>query len=423
MLDYAGVQHFELGQLDEALRHYDLAIKNDKNQTGAFLYNRGLVYSRLDRIDEAIADYTEANKYLTEQEYQYQCKFNRGIQYRRAGRLEESIRDLQDAVKIKNDKPSAYNNLALSQFEYEDWPEALANYDKAINLCPSAVHYNNRGLAHYHNNSLQKAKDDFDKAKEIDPNDPTIYFNRGNVFLNWDKGDGPDYENALRDYEMAISLAPNNAKLWHSKGLAYQSESEKLTAEKSTDQEKINFLNQKAIESYQQALKLQESFASSRFHLGLMYHRISAFPEALKCFSKVLKKVENDKTVFIARGCVYYDMGNHKLAIDDFDKAIEDDDFPEKEEDEEAKEVELGPDGQPIDPAAAAALAPPEEEYADPAKRSASLATQADGYFRRGLCKYAQKHYNEAIKDFKAAKAKEDALDEMRILTESNWGI
>lgn len=94
MLDYAGVQHFELGQLDEALRHYDLAIKNDKNQTGAFLYNRGLVYSRLDRIDEAIADYTEANKYLTEQEYQYQCKFNRGIQYRRAGRLEESIRDL-----------------------------------------------------------------------------------------------------------------------------------------------------------------------------------------------------------------------------------------------------------------------------------------------------------------------------------------
>ena len=31
LLDYAGVQHFELGQLDEALRHYDLAIKNDKN--------------------------------------------------------------------------------------------------------------------------------------------------------------------------------------------------------------------------------------------------------------------------------------------------------------------------------------------------------------------------------------------------------
>ena len=59
----------------------------------------------------------------------------------------------------------------------------------------------------------------------------------------------------------------------------------------------------------------------------------------------------------------------------------------------------------------------------DSAKRSASLATQADGYYRRGLCKYAQKHYNDAIKDFKAAKSKEDALDEMRLLADRNWGI
>lgn len=27
--NYAGVQHYELGQLDEALKHYDLAVKND----------------------------------------------------------------------------------------------------------------------------------------------------------------------------------------------------------------------------------------------------------------------------------------------------------------------------------------------------------------------------------------------------------
>ena len=78
-IDYAGVQHFELGQLDEAQRHYDLAIRHDKNQTGAFLYNRGLVMSRLDRVNEAIKDYSEALKTLSENEYLYQCRFNRGI--------------------------------------------------------------------------------------------------------------------------------------------------------------------------------------------------------------------------------------------------------------------------------------------------------------------------------------------------------
>ena len=43
----------------------------------------------------------------------------------------------------------------------------------------------------------------------------------------------------------------------------------------------------------------------------------------MKCFSKVLLKISGDKTVYIARGAVYSDMGNHKLAIDDFNKAIE----------------------------------------------------------------------------------------------------
>ena len=43
----AGVQHYELGQLDEALKHYDLAVNRD-NTNGEYFYNRGLVHSRLD---------------------------------------------------------------------------------------------------------------------------------------------------------------------------------------------------------------------------------------------------------------------------------------------------------------------------------------------------------------------------------------
>ena len=73
---------------------------------------------------------------------------------------------------------------------------------------------------------------------------------------------------------------------------------------------------------YQKALNLNEHFVSSRFHLGLMYHRLNKFQEALRCFSKVLERINNDKTVYIARGVVYQDMGNHQLAIKDFNEAI-----------------------------------------------------------------------------------------------------
>ena len=114
-----------------------------------------------------------------------------------------------------------------------------------------------------------------------------------------------------------------------------------------------------ALEKYRKALSIQENFSSSRFHLGLMYHRTNSFQEALKCFTKVLETIKDDKTIYIARGIVYADMGNHQLAIADFNAATKYD--PELSE----------------------------------------------GYYRCGLSKYSSKRFKEAIKDFNTARDKE----------------
>jgi lipoprotein NlpI len=63
----------------------------------------------------------------------------------------------------------------------------------------------------------------------------------------------------------------------------------------------------------------------------------------------VLLKIPNDKTVYIARGVVYQDMGNHQLAIKDFNKSIEIDN------------------------------------------------QLSEGYYRRGVSKLANKNFHEAI--------------------------
>jgi tetratricopeptide (TPR) repeat protein len=76
---------------------------------------------------------------------------------------------------------------------------------------------------------------------------------------------------------------------------------------------------------FQKALDIQENFVSSRFHLGLMYHKIKNYQKSLKCFSNVLEKIKTDKTVYLARGLVYQDMGNYQLAINDFSDAIKND--------------------------------------------------------------------------------------------------
>jgi len=63
---------------------------------------------------------------------------------------------------------------------------------------------NNRGLARYQNNDIQDAKRDFNKAIELDPSDANIYFNRGNVFLNWKPE--PEFYRAHEDYDRAIEM-------------------------------------------------------------------------------------------------------------------------------------------------------------------------------------------------------------------------
>ncbi len=78
---------------------------------------------------------------------------------------------------------------------------------------------------------------------------------------------------------------------------------------------------------YRKALECDELYFGSRFHLGSMLHRAHQFQEALQCFTAVLQNYSNDKEIFIKRGRVYQDMGNHHFAIEDFNAAIEN--FPQ----------------------------------------------------------------------------------------------
>lgn len=122
--NHAGVQHYELQQLEEAQTHYDLAVKYD-DSVGIYKYNRGLVKSHLNKLEDAIVDYEEALKILSEPEYIYQTRFNKGICLRRLCRLDESIEDLKKATDLKGDRPPALNNLGLSYFENHNYEEAI----------------------------------------------------------------------------------------------------------------------------------------------------------------------------------------------------------------------------------------------------------------------------------------------------------
>lgn len=82
------------------------------------------------------------------------------------------------------------------------------------------MYMNNRGLANYFLKKHDCAIQDFTECLQIESNDPMVWFNRANVYLQI--GTIDSVELAIEDYERAISINPYTAKYWHAKGLAKQ---------------------------------------------------------------------------------------------------------------------------------------------------------------------------------------------------------
>jgi tetratricopeptide (TPR) repeat protein len=142
-----------------------------------------------------------------------------------------------------------------------------------------------------------------DSSKNPDPN---FYFNRGNTRLA-----RHEPNKALSDFGEALRLNSNDARYLHSLGLARQ---------------QIEGEEHLALAQFEKALEVDPSHVPSRYHCGLMLHRLGQLNDAIDVFDHVLSEVTDDRLVYESRGLVFQDQGRHRRAVLDFTKAIELDD-------------------------------------------------------------------------------------------------
>lgn len=140
------------------------------------------------------------------------------------------------ACDMMNTEPTYFNNLGLSQFEYENYDAALTSYETAIKLEQAKInaekdrsrenlsfYHKNLGLAYYHQELFKEAKEEYERAISYNDKNADNYFNRGNVWLNLGQ-----FKYAHNDYDDAIEREKRNAKFYHAKGLAFQAEAENM---------------------------------------------------------------------------------------------------------------------------------------------------------------------------------------------------
>lgn len=95
----------------------------------------------------------------------------------------------------------ADENIAKGEYDL-----AVNDYNKAIELNPQDISvYLNRGLAFYNKKNYSQATADYDKAIELNPKESMLYFNRGNSYEKM--GNIPK---AVEDYQKAFELDATN---------------------------------------------------------------------------------------------------------------------------------------------------------------------------------------------------------------------
>ena len=102
-------------------------------------------------------------------------------------------------------------------------------------------------------------------GKTKQPEDAAAYNNRGNVYYNLG-----EKQKALEDYNQALKLDPNYVHAYHNRGLVYYNLGEK----------------QKALEDYNQALKLDSKYAGVYFCRGNVYNDLGEKQKALEDYKK-----------------------------------------------------------------------------------------------------------------------------------------
>jgi len=98
------------------------------------------------------------------------------------------------------------------------------------------MYLNNRGLANHFLKNFDAAIADFNEAIKLEDSDPTIFYNRGNAYLNI--GTEESIELAYQDFDTASTISPYIHKFWHAKGLAKQSKANKELLQKLRNEKK-----------------------------------------------------------------------------------------------------------------------------------------------------------------------------------------
>ena len=165
-----------------------------------------------------------------------------------------------------------------------------------------ATAFSHRGNAYQNKGAYDLAIRDYDSALALNPNDGDAFNNRGNAHLR--KG---EYDLAIRDYDQTISLNPDHVLAFTNRGTAYQYKGE----------------YERAIRDYNEAIALDRKSALPFNNRGRAYHVQGEYRRAIQDYDRAIDLQPDYGLAYYNRGLARFDGGSFAAAIPDFARAAQ----------------------------------------------------------------------------------------------------
>ncbi len=305
--------------------------KNPKYPKVDYLLARS--QDKLKRYKKAIKNYTKAVKKESKDKKSF---YHLGLLYYRQAKYLKALHSFKNAIKIDSMFTNAHYSAGLCYDKLSKNIKAMQKYKKSIKLKPKLYqgHFN-LGITYKKLNKYYLALSSFNKAEIINPSDPHLFYQRGELFFKQKK-----LLSAKIEYKKVIKLnskhheARFNLAIIQSQ-LGQKNEARKILKQLQSEQPNDSAISyqlgiiaereknyQLAIAEYKSTLEKNKGYYKAYLNLGGVYSTIKRYNEAKNAYKKAKKLKPSAFEPPLNIGNIYFQTKNYAEAKKYYEKAL-----------------------------------------------------------------------------------------------------
>lgn len=289
---------FKANQIDSAMRAVDDFAREHSNDPQALIRLASLLAAHA-RHEQAAIFFTRVNELRPQSP---DVLYNLGVAYYNLKRLDEATRALAEAADLDGRPAETHFSLGLIASERGDHENAIMEFKHAVARAPGrADYYSMVGQEYSKVGHWEGAAGANRRATELDPTQAIYFLRLGDALFRANHS-----EAATQAFERAAEIDPRLPEIHFLIGYVYKTQGQ----------------FEKARQHFERQLALTPDHVESLANLGALAVDQKRFTDAEKCLRQVLARDPDHVEANFEEGLMWFAMGRYDRSIDAFNRVL-----------------------------------------------------------------------------------------------------